>query len=424
MHHISQKSSKEETTQFHQVTTWRKPSSGDAILGGLSSSVLHSFDSWQLGTFLYDMYHKLFEQEDAMHFFQKNENNLLRAIASANLIHYMRESFALFLKLVRDYLRIPSETWLQVMNRFFEIDEADHSLPMDANNKHDLWVHLHRNGLYTSHHISLPRKHGIFAEWDTLPSLVRVVLVVPRDKLDIFSGPEVGTPLLQCDIGGNMTHNIFSSLHVAFGRVISTGTSSSPRVLFEEDPQGQQGSSPLVVSFTMSTVVLTDLEPQKDLLVSLGLRSSTGSIPFIAKLGPMLRIYSAKLLDKSHVHVLPEQPLTPNKSYSPRPTTVEPGLKADIGRCEDVIVNLDEECELVASMTSKLWLQGEQLTQLFADRNTTVSATQISPCVMRVAIKSYLQDVVYPFPVIGSKFRLRLARKSKYIEVCFSDTSP
>ncbi|KAF5337736.1 hypothetical protein D9758_016043 [Tetrapyrgos nigripes] len=75
----------------------------------------------------------------------------------------------------------------------------------------------------------------------------------------------------------------------------------------EEDPEGSQGTFPLVVSFVMPTILLTELEPQEILSVSLALRSSTGSVEFVAKLGPMLRIFSAKLLDETHVHVLPEQ---------------------------------------------------------------------------------------------------------------------
>lgn len=45
---------KNSSQQFHQVTTWRAPSSGDA---GALVQRAPSFDSRQLATFLYDMYH-------------------------------------------------------------------------------------------------------------------------------------------------------------------------------------------------------------------------------------------------------------------------------------------------------------------------------------------------------------------------------
>jgi hypothetical protein len=57
-------------SQFHQVTTWKSPVSGDASgvrMGERNFPPV--FDSRQLGTLLYDMYHELFEHEDSRHFF-------------------------------------------------------------------------------------------------------------------------------------------------------------------------------------------------------------------------------------------------------------------------------------------------------------------------------------------------------------------
>ncbi|KAF5337737.1 hypothetical protein D9758_016042 [Tetrapyrgos nigripes] len=420
--------------QFQQLTTWRRPSFGDAVYGRFTTSLVPYMDPWQLGTFFYDMYHKLFEQEDSTTFFRMNQDNIVKAIASSNLVYYMRETFVLFLKLVRRQLHIPDSQWRQIMDRFYEISEADNSMPMNTNNQHDFWGHLHRNGLYTvSYYRNPPQKVGLFSTWGSVPTLVRVVLSVPRDKLSaVFSSPDVGTPQLICDVGGRWSHNVFSALHVAFGKVISTGTPSQPRVLFEEDPEGRQGKFPLVISFVMPTVVLTELEPQENLSVSLGLPSSTGSIEFVAKLGPMLRIFSAKLLDETHVHVLPEQarpfkmPPTPSSSHQTSLARTL-GMMTQIGECDDVIIGLDEDCELVASLSSKISVKGDDLKRIFADKSTPISATQISPCTMRIAVGNYSQDVVYPFPVIGSQFRLRLARTSMYIEVIvppFGPTKP
>ncbi|KAF8168924.1 hypothetical protein BJ912DRAFT_187576 [Pholiota molesta] len=42
---------------------------------------------------------------------------------------------------------------------------------------------------------------------------------------------------------------------------------------------------------------------------------------------------------------------------------------------------------------------------------------QLSPCVVRVTLGDRIQDIAYPFPVIGSAHRLRLARMARYIEV-------
>jgi hypothetical protein len=54
---------KGDMTKFHQVSVWKSPTSGDAVVpwdeGQLRTPV---FDSYQLGTPLYDIYHQLFER--------------------------------------------------------------------------------------------------------------------------------------------------------------------------------------------------------------------------------------------------------------------------------------------------------------------------------------------------------------------------
>jgi hypothetical protein len=47
-----------------------------------------------------------------------------------------------------------------------------------------------------------------------------------------------------------------------------------------------------------------------------------------------------------------------------------------------------------------------------------VSSRQVSPCVMEVRIGQTRKSLVYPLPVIGSRSKLRIARKSFYVEVC------
>ncbi|KAF5355541.1 hypothetical protein D9758_006280 [Tetrapyrgos nigripes] len=212
------------------------------------------------------------------------------------MIFYSRETFVLFLKLIRQRLRIPSSPWQQIMDRFFEIRDADKSMPMDTYNENDLSAHLHRYGLYTMAYLRPLRKPGLFSKWDSVPMVVRIILSVPRAKLrNVFSGPDVGTPLLQCDIAAHGMQNVFSSLHLAFGKVISVDDARNPRVIIEEDPQGQEGSLPLLVSFIMPSFLLANIPDQEAVNVSFGLRSYPGSLPFVKKLGDMLRIFTGEI---------------------------------------------------------------------------------------------------------------------------------
>ncbi|KAG5648468.1 hypothetical protein DXG03_003079 [Asterophora parasitica] len=404
-------------SQFHQVTTWKPVASGDFFAGrGGRAPSLPSFDPRQLGSLLYDMYHDLFEHEDSRNFLRLNEGNILNALKRANLIHYIRESFVLLLKLVKGRNHIAEDDWVQAMDRFMNALQADNSIQMDTLAYNDLCAHLYRHGVYTIDFLRhFPKtKIGRFRHWDKLTPIVRIILVVPRESLSVFEASDSGTPLLQCDVKGLHSQNIFTSVHVAFGRVIPMGTSSNPRVVFEEDPNGRRGTMPLVASFTMPVWLLTDIEPMAVLKVSLSVRSTTGTVSLIPKLGLHLHVFSANFLDESHVHVLPEHPLPKGE-----PSTSLPALKplpTELGTEGPALVELDEQCELVSSMTVRITVENSGAQSLL--RSGAVPKTvQLSSCLMRVSLGTYSKDVAFPFPVVGSKHKLRVARKSSYIEV-------
>ncbi|KAL6298059.1 hypothetical protein BKA93DRAFT_754447 [Sparassis latifolia] len=421
--------------QFHQVTTWKSPAAGDFLAVQSKQWCLPpAFEARQLGTLLYDMYHQLFEQEDANHFIERNQHNVRNAIANSNLVHYIRESFVLFLKLVRDRLRIPQGQWLDVMDQFRYIGNADQTLIMDTVHSWDFFTQLHKHGVhrFSFYDIVVP-KIGRFSSWKVVPKIVRIVLVVPREKLAVLDEMKerIGTPLLRCDIRGPWSrglrsHNVFSSVHAAFGRVISRGTESNPRVLFDKDPDGWKGTLPLVVSFTLAARYLTEFEPMETLDVYLSVRDTVASVVMLSdRLGMWLSLFNAKLMDKSHVYVLPED-FVPSE-YCSTPPTVEspaPGHLAQIGSPCQMVVDLDEECEVVASLTCRICIEDKEVKRLFASERATPQVLQVSPCVMRLSVRDYTQDVVYPFPIVGSQNKLRLARTSLYIEVVVPPCGP
>ncbi|TFY81230.1 hypothetical protein EWM64_g2783 [Hericium alpestre] len=427
----------QSTRQFHEVTTWRAPTSGDTFgaegLGrdrSSSPSPSITFDSRQLATFLYDMYHQLFEQEDARTFFALNQNNFLRAVQSSDIVHYVRESFVLFLKLVRDRRNIADQQWIEIMDYFFDFIEADQSMPMDSVNQNDFYAQLHRHGVYTVdsyRRASFRPKIGRFVNWPSVPPLVRIILTVPKEKLHILEhGPpnEIGTPPLQCGVRGKWMHNLFSSIHVVYGRAIPMGTKACPWATFKEDSEGRRGQSPMIVSFVMPTQLLTGLhEPPEDLSVELSLRSTPATtMKFYKHFGMELAVYSARLMDESKVIVLPENPL-PNKRESSSSSSLLSDIHSQIGSASPVAVDLDEQCELVASMTSRITVDIKDVQVIFQS-GAIPQISQISPCRMRLTLGDYQQDAYFPFPVSGSQNKLRLARKSLYIEVIVPPAGP
>ncbi|TFK33596.1 hypothetical protein BDQ12DRAFT_766428 [Crucibulum laeve] len=421
---------KETVTQFHQVTTWKWSTSGDIIACRNAGSVLvPMFDPNQLGTLLYDIYQSIFEQETSKSFWAANQANLGKAIAVSNLAHYTREAFVLFIKLIKDRLRPTNGAWSAVMQRFISLQLGAWSIEsMNTLYYQDLCAHLKHNGLYTAEFFLMKAsKTGRFSGWDTVPDIVRIILVVPRERLAVLrnsKAEEVGTPPLHCDIFGRRSLNIFSSIHVALGRVISVGTKLRPQVIFEEDIKGWAGDSPLVVSFTAPALLLSDLEPPEALSIGFGVRNTPAACQtLIKKLGYELRLFSAKLMDESLVHVLPESPLPSRYRSEPVPLSAvqtQISMLSQIGKCDTTTsVELDEQCELITALVAHMSVTDEDSLHLFSSEGSKVvpEITQISPCIIRVNLGGRIQDVAFPFPVIGSAHRLRLARKSQYIEV-------
>ncbi|KAJ7749488.1 hypothetical protein B0H16DRAFT_1663456 [Mycena metata] len=385
--------------QFHRGTTWKAPASAHDLGSWPERQLIPIFDPSQLGTRLYDMYQQLFEKEEPSYFAQQfnatGDMNL--ALAASNMIHQTRENFVLFLKLVRERLEIPEARWLETMERFCALLVIQRTgFTLDLLSRHDLYAQLRLHGVHTDSffNFNVP-KVGPMASWDRVPSLIRIILGVPRESLRTLeeAAVKVGTPLLQCEFRGTgrRTLDIFRSVHAAFGTVIPTGTPSRPSVLFNAGPLGQKGSSPLIVSFIVAARLLT-VDAIDKIQVGLAIQSTAGVSWVLTKqFGSEFPLYSANIMDKSHVHVLPEQDLQ-------QPSVNRPHVAAtaipQIGIVGPLTVEMDDECELR------------------------------SACVMQLSVGRYAQDIFFPFPVMGSENRLRIARTSLYIEVVVPLSGP
>lgn len=360
-------------SQHHQVTTWKSPNSGDTA--ATQSGVARQppiFDSLQLGTLLYDMYRQMFEQEDIPTFQKINQGNMQRAIGNSNVIHLIRKSFVLFLKLVRDRLQIPEGNWLQVMKKFFEFQKENQTFQNNLHSTQDLYANMLYHTVCTVPaypSADQPPKTGRFADWDTVTPLVRIVLTIPPERVLVIKelSKRLLTPLLQCEIRGSHSRNIFTAVHAAFGRVIPVGIKSHPQVLFKEELNGWTGSDPLVASFILRAGILTSSDPMENLTVCFSV-TATPAVIFSTPERDLI-IFSTSLMDESHVHILPERPLPCielQESSSHCPTTLG-RIYAQIGESGAAVVELDDECELVSSLSSRISVTDEESKRLFGD---------------------------------------------------------
>ncbi|KAJ7864757.1 hypothetical protein B0H14DRAFT_3602063 [Mycena olivaceomarginata] len=403
--------------QYHQATTWKTLRSDPPVV-----------DPRQLGTFIYDLYHALFEEEDNITFLLRHPVNLPFAIAHSGISHYNRESFVVLLGFIRDRLQVPREEWIAVLDRFFEIHGSDSSMKMDTLNYQDLCGLLHFHGVHTMdlYRLNDVARVGPFSAWAKVPPLVRVFLTVPREKLRILTEDLPGTPLLQAGMRGPVMQNDFTSIHAAFGIASAIGTPANPKVYFEEDPSGFRGTKPLVISFVMPAILLTGDGPgydsPRDILIFFGFKSNPSNpILYMKRLGSRLEIHSARLFDKESVLVLPEpeQPLPREFSTSPR----VPSAPGQIGTQSSISANFNEECDLLESFSAKIGVENEQAKAAFQS-SEVVAVRQISSAIIQLVLGGRAQEVSFPFPVAAGQHRLRLARKSLWIELIVPPRPP
>ncbi|KAK7013800.1 hypothetical protein R3P38DRAFT_3004029 [Favolaschia claudopus] len=366
-------------------------------------------DSRQLGTFLYDLYHTLFEEEDASTFWQKHRMNSSQAIAHSSLSYYCRESFVLLLRFIRDRLQISREEWIAVLDRFTQIHMADNSMKMDTLRFQDFCALMHYHGVYTMDVYRLddnPRV-GPFRLWTRVPPLVRVFLKVPRDKLALLTKDGIATPTLEAGMRGQRMHNMFCSI----------GLPTDPKVAFEEDRDGFHGSKPLVISFVMPAMLLTGHGPGYDdperISITLACNSNpSNTLLYVKSLGPYLEVHSAQLLDKDSVLVIPEQPLPVGLN-----TTLQaPALSGSIGSQSTTSAIFNEENDLIEVFSTRITVEDDKAKSVLQSGGQ-MSVKQISFGTLELDLEGISQPISFPFPVVGVKNRLRIARKSLWIEV-------
>ena len=397
--------------QYHERITWKRPSTGDSIIASQPDRPIRtpiSFESQNLGNLLFDIYLKMFASDDTM----SRLSNPLQFLQESGIVHYIREAFAVFLAIIKRRVNV---NWDSTMTSFFDRLETDRTMMMGMSNYQDLSTHLHLAGVYDVEFMRGPiTKEGRFRGWTRIPPTVSVILVVPRDKLRVLSDADpdqVGTPILHGNLYGRSTHNIFASLKVGFGKVTSSGTDARPGVIFNPDPSSWAGTSPLIVSFSVPSKAL-HIESPDSMSVTLSLRSTPQtSMVFIPKLGMFLKIFSAPLMDRSQVFVVPDEPRGLDES-------LEKIFAADDRQENSISATTDPRGSRVTALTARVNIT-DVPTRNILSSGAEVSCHQMSPCVMEVKIGQTRRTLAYPLPVVGSRSKLRIARKSFYVEVLY-----
>ena len=393
--------------QYHERLMWRRPTTGDVLASTLSASYLPqiAFEPLGLAKLLLGIYFRMFSRDDMASALTKT-----KSLVELSIVPYVRETFVALVATIKRFVMVD---WKAVLDIFFPLLENTKStfMLMGLHYHQDLCAQLHLAGIYTvDAMIRRVANQGRFQGWRQVPPTVSVTFVVPRERIQVLldmDQAQLLTPMMQASLQGQSKHSSYSSIKVGFGKVKNSGTIPDPRITFDADPAGWAGSSPLVVSFSIPSWTIQDPEGWK---IALSLRQSPQTVHLMSKFGMYLNVFTARLTDTSVVFVAPEEPH--GICYRLYNSPMQAGGSGD---CKISAV-MNTEGERVSTLTARADIV-DGPTRVILSSGASVTSHQISPCIIEISIGSEKRRLVYPSPVVGTLSKVRIARKSCYIEV-------
>lgn len=159
------------------------------------------------------------------------------------------------------------------------------------------------------------------------------------------------------------------------------------------------------------------MEPQTT-QIGLAIRMTPATIMLLVpKLGVGLTLFLTPLFDEEHVFLVRERPrlVRELKNIGAAPFTPEltPSTKSKV---HPVAVNLDSSGQRVLTLTAHADIVEANDKRIWST-GAPVTVVQASSCAVSVNCGDFNQVLAFPFPIDGSRSKLRIARKSFYVEV-------
>ncbi|KAG5634677.1 hypothetical protein H0H81_001127 [Sphagnurus paluster] len=396
----------------HEPLSWRfAPVLGKVEADNLPRAL--QIEAPLLGQILFNIYLRMFSDEI-----------LTAALKQGAFVHYVRTSFAALLALVRQNVQT---AWKQAMDHMIDCVEADRVLFTGANHYQDLCCQLHLHGVYTvdtlNERNSPAPGAGPFKLWKHVPPVVCVVLKVPRQSLRVLEDvnpDQVGTPIMQCEVIGPGVQNSFSSIQCFFGETLSGAAVHD--LLIQEDADRWMGDSALIASFYVPSWIL-NFQPAST-QIRFSIRGGAACNPMLySVLGMPPNIFSARLLDNTHVRVVatrPDNAQELKRLYSDFSSNLDPQTKpeATLESQNHVSVIVDQKSHNALGLTCRVSFHNpnDQKTLRECDASKA-KIKQVSPCSMMLSLSTLNKLLTFPYPINGSNYKSRIAKKSSYIEV-------
>ena len=422
-------------TLSYQRYEWRYPSLGDSNGPDIRKTEwLYGPNKKSLARCLYEIHKVLFKPEErflsgpAITPETPVSSQELIHLKSESVVHYTRHTYAHLIHLVK--LKVGMRNWSRVIKELMTFLKADSCFPFACRFLPELETHLHLLDVNNiSDPPSLPSSSDMryLPGWGVMPSVVCVVLVVPRQALDVFANEQQALAglYMQASVRNHNLNNSFAAIHTTFGEVHHNGRRGENLILsIHEDRSGWYGESDLIVAWMVPSWRLTLSHPSAITIALQLLLTPNATVQYRSKLGPVLDIYCTPLYGEGIVFVMEHLPgLISTKPISHLRYKVHNQI-APFTAHEEGWLQYTE----IPVISSKSHNQKTpQLTIQTRNALPAVSGIdyqQVSPCSIKVfgTGSSYKETVVFPFPVDGSQasWKIFLSGTSEYLKVGLS----
>ena len=375
----------------------------------------------QAAQFCVMLYNHMFSHENILSLMTMG----LGGLTKSSNPYYNRASFAFLLKHIQETVVTNWENCFDQMKDMI-FSEFPNS-PMGANFAQELLLYMHMLGMDTTTlpSIDLTKKTNaklapLFKTWSDIPTYICITIRVPRKKLEPLTsvaGTKVGTPALKCDVESGDTRsnpwaNSFASVQVAFGESQIIDNSGLLSLQITEDKLGWCGLSDMFAS----TIVPTWMLLQNDGIVPImkcGLLPTvhTGKL-FAGALGLKLDIFYANFMSEN---------VTISK-YMPAmihyPKIITKGLPAQMQSHYSMNAMFSDDGTSIIGLVQRISFISDAERSFLGDRSIPVKVQflDLFRASLKVGekIKTFLN---FPVPMNHFLHKVRIARKSSYVEI-------
>ncbi|KAL9635457.1 MAG: hypothetical protein Q9164_003443 [Protoblastenia rupestris] len=418
--------------QYRMRLTW-KPIQSQDLRAELRNQPQIRFEPKALAAYLFSIYKKMFVHEDSTQMMER-AMRMNKGQYSIDQARYTRAGMVALLRLAKSRIDVD---WDNLICLFLDKVESDRTLIVGSNSLQELYMYLHLFSVWTSDVMTKdPRQlnqatslglrstnadRGLLAS-DKLPSIIHLVLVVPRQKLEVFTKKnldEVGTPALHVSVsqmyGSSQFENCFFSFQCFFGNVEHDSRTSEISEI-KEDEKGWLGTGDLVVITAVPTFGLLT-GPRDGLRVAFKINTSPETIMRYSSLGVLLNVFETGLKDDKRCFVCYGAPNLTSIDCQDSQTNWMQAATSGNRRPSQTLVKLD--CSNQAThLQNHIDFTIDSAEGKALASGSVVNIEHVSPCTIAVCLGTTTRHTItYPSPIQGSKAKTRIARKSSWIEV-------